>query len=217
MKRHLTFANVMVVLLTFIVLGGGAYAASKLPNNSVGAKQLKKNAVTAAKIKAGAVSGAKVKDSSLTAADIGGPVDSAKNASHAANADRSTSADRATDADKLDGIDSTGFQPARVKIEKPEALKGGITDFTPNVAGISTLVLDYDVPTVLGSLTEPNLPGGVSGQRLTIVSIGEAAIFTTWQDLKLANSGAWSGEKGDTLSLVFANGVWYEIGRSKNH
>ena len=211
MRRHLTFANVMVVLLTFVVLGGGAYAASKLPTNSVGTKQLKKNAVTAAKIKASAVSGAKVKDGSLTAADIGGPVDSAKSASHA------TDADRAGDADKLDGIDSAGFQPARVKTEKPEALKGGITDFTPDVAGISTLVLDYDVPTVLGSVTEPNFPGGVPAQRLTIVSIDETAILTAWQDLKLGNGGVWSGEEGDTLSLVFANGVWYETARSKNH
>ena len=51
MRRHLTFANVMVVILTFIVLGGGAYAATKLPRNSVGTKQLKKGAVTKAKIK----------------------------------------------------------------------------------------------------------------------------------------------------------------------
>jgi hypothetical protein len=49
-RRHLTFANVMVVILTFIVLGGGAYAATQLPKNSVGAKQLKKGAVSKAKI-----------------------------------------------------------------------------------------------------------------------------------------------------------------------
>ncbi len=53
MRRHLTFANVMVVLLTFIVLGGGAYAATQLPKNSVGAKQLKRGAVTKAKIAGG--------------------------------------------------------------------------------------------------------------------------------------------------------------------
>jgi hypothetical protein len=38
-------------LALFIVLGGGAYAAIKLPANSVGTKQLKKNAVTTAKVK----------------------------------------------------------------------------------------------------------------------------------------------------------------------
>jgi hypothetical protein len=50
LKRHLTYANVMVTLLAFVVLGGGAYAASKIPKNSVGSKQLKKHAVTPSKI-----------------------------------------------------------------------------------------------------------------------------------------------------------------------
>jgi hypothetical protein len=50
LRPKLTFANVMVVLLTFIVLGGGAYAASRLPKNSVGTKQLKNGAVTQKKI-----------------------------------------------------------------------------------------------------------------------------------------------------------------------
>ena len=27
----------------------------------------------------------------------------------------------------------------------------------------------------------------------------------------------WAGKKGDTLSLILADGVWYETGRSKNH
>jgi hypothetical protein len=50
LRPRLTFANVMVVVLTFVVLGGGAYAAFKLPKNSVGTKQLKKGAVTKVKI-----------------------------------------------------------------------------------------------------------------------------------------------------------------------
>ncbi len=48
----LTYANVMVTLLAFVVLlGGGAYAASHLPKNSVGKQQLKKNSVTSKKVK----------------------------------------------------------------------------------------------------------------------------------------------------------------------
>jgi hypothetical protein len=79
-REHLTYANVMVTVLTFIVLGGGAYAAAELGKHSVGTKQLKRNsvtaakirrnAVTAAKIKQGAVTGAKVKDASLEGADL---------------------------------------------------------------------------------------------------------------------------------------------------
>jgi len=52
----LTYANVMVTLLAFVVLcGGGAYAASRLGKSTVGTRQLKKNAVTSAKVKDGSL------------------------------------------------------------------------------------------------------------------------------------------------------------------
>jgi hypothetical protein len=61
LRSRLTYANVMVTLLAFVVLGGGgAYAATQLGKNSVGTKQLKNGAVT----------GAKVKDGSLGAGDF---------------------------------------------------------------------------------------------------------------------------------------------------
>lgn len=61
LRRHLTYANVMVTLLAFVVLcGGTAFAVSQLGKESVGARELKKNAV----------SGAKVKDGSLRVKDI---------------------------------------------------------------------------------------------------------------------------------------------------
>jgi hypothetical protein len=65
LRGKLTYANVMVTLLTFVVLGGGAYAATKLPASSVGTKQLKNGAVTAAKIKNGTISGSKIQVASL--------------------------------------------------------------------------------------------------------------------------------------------------------
>lgn len=51
LRPHLSYANVMATVAVFIALGGGSYAAIKLPANSVGNKQLKKNAVTLKKIK----------------------------------------------------------------------------------------------------------------------------------------------------------------------
>jgi len=39
-RRHLSYSNVMVTLLAFIVLGGGAYAAFHLPRNSVRSKHI---------------------------------------------------------------------------------------------------------------------------------------------------------------------------------
>jgi hypothetical protein len=49
-RHRLTYANVIATLALFLVLGGGAYAASQLPRNSVGTGQLKAEAVTAGKI-----------------------------------------------------------------------------------------------------------------------------------------------------------------------
>ncbi len=80
-RRHLSFENVLVTVVAFVVLAGGtAFAAGHLAKNSVGKKQLKanavttakikKNAVTRAKIRAGAVDGSKVKDGSLTNFDL---------------------------------------------------------------------------------------------------------------------------------------------------
>jgi Collagen triple helix repeat (20 copies) len=51
LRSKLTYANVMVTVLAFCVLGGGtAFAATQLPGNSVGTKQLKKGAVTPGKL-----------------------------------------------------------------------------------------------------------------------------------------------------------------------
>jgi hypothetical protein len=52
---RLTYANVIATTAVFIALGGGAYAAVKLPANSVGTKQLKNKAVTPRKLSPSAV------------------------------------------------------------------------------------------------------------------------------------------------------------------
>jgi hypothetical protein len=49
-RQRLTYANVIATAALFLALGGGAYAATQLPRNSVGNAQLKKGAVTASKI-----------------------------------------------------------------------------------------------------------------------------------------------------------------------
>ena len=106
--RHLSYANVVSTLCLFIVLGGGAYAATQLPAKSVGTRQLKAQAVTGAKIKDGTITGAKVDSRTLgtvpkaTEAELAAKATSAERASSAATADRANtaaSADRATKAD----------------------------------------------------------------------------------------------------------------------
>ena len=54
-RQRLTYANVVASLALFIALGGGAYAAVKLPKNSVGTSQIKAHAVTPPKLSATAV------------------------------------------------------------------------------------------------------------------------------------------------------------------
>ena len=51
----MTYSNVIASLALFIALGGGAYAAIKIPKNSVGTSQLKSNAVISSKVKNGAL------------------------------------------------------------------------------------------------------------------------------------------------------------------
>jgi hypothetical protein len=52
---RLTYANVVATLALFLALGGGAYAAFKLPKNSVGPKQIKANAVNSSKVANGSL------------------------------------------------------------------------------------------------------------------------------------------------------------------
>lgn len=95
-RAKLTYANVVASLALFLALGGAAYAAAKLPKNSVGTKQIKNNAITAAKIKKNAVTGAKIKNGTITGNKIKlsslGTVPSATSAGHAGSADNATNA-----------------------------------------------------------------------------------------------------------------------------
>jgi hypothetical protein len=81
MKPKLSYANLTSTLALLIALGGTtAYAASKLPDRSVGefqlrpgavtAEKIRKNAVTAPKIKAEAIKQGKIANGSITAAKL---------------------------------------------------------------------------------------------------------------------------------------------------
>ena len=47
----LSYANVVSTVCLFILLGGGAYAATQLPRASVGSAQIKRSAVTSSKVR----------------------------------------------------------------------------------------------------------------------------------------------------------------------
>lgn len=50
-KGKASYANVVATAALFLALGGGAYAAVKLPASSVGTKQIKRSAVISSKVK----------------------------------------------------------------------------------------------------------------------------------------------------------------------
>lgn len=54
-RNPLTYANVVSTIAVFIALGGGAYAATTLPANSVGAPQIRAGAVDSRDIQHGAI------------------------------------------------------------------------------------------------------------------------------------------------------------------
>ena len=76
LRPHLTYANVMVTLLAFVVLTGGvAYAAntvfsSDIVDGQVKTADLANGAVSSTKIADGAVTGDKVKDETLMGRDV---------------------------------------------------------------------------------------------------------------------------------------------------
>jgi hypothetical protein len=55
LRSKLTYANVIATLALFLALGGGAWAATSLPKNSVGNAQLKNGAVTGGKVRNGSL------------------------------------------------------------------------------------------------------------------------------------------------------------------
>lgn len=72
-RPRLTYANVVATIALFCALGGGAYAATQLPKNSVGTKQLKKDAVNSNKVKDGSLLGKDFKAGQLPAGKDGAP------------------------------------------------------------------------------------------------------------------------------------------------
>ena len=76
LRRHLTYANVMVTVLAVVVLGGGvAYAANTIFSADIVDGQVKtvdldNGAVTVAKIADGQITGDKVKDGTLKGRDV---------------------------------------------------------------------------------------------------------------------------------------------------
>ena len=105
-RSRLTYANVMVTILAFVVLGGAtAFAAGKLAKNAVGTKQIKNQAVTAAKIKKGTITGTQINLAKL------GTVPSATNAATANTATTASTANALAALEPAHLVGASGQPP----------------------------------------------------------------------------------------------------------
>lgn len=87
LRPRLSYANVVSTLCLFALLGGGAYAATKLKKDTVGSKQLKAKSVKSAELADGAVIQTKLADGAVTSQKLAdGGVTSAKIASASVDA-----------------------------------------------------------------------------------------------------------------------------------
>ena len=100
----LTYANVVSTIALFLAIGGGAYAATQLPKNSVKSKQIAPGAVKTSDIAKDAVTGDKVNEATLGKVPTAIRADVAARADSAGSADHATAADSAGVASSLSGF-----------------------------------------------------------------------------------------------------------------
>lgn len=199
LRPRLTYSNVVSTLCLFILLGGGAYAAAKLPKNSVGTKQIKKNAVN----------GSKVADESLTGSDI-----KAATLGTVPSADRSAEAGHAADADQLGGSPSSAF--VKASFHSGSLLDAFLTA-PPTYGAIDGVAKAGSSPTPVETLT-PNAPVTISNLAVYVPNsccpVGAATVAIVANEVvtvisctvpnggNTCNSGGESVTVGPGTSLV---------------
>jgi hypothetical protein len=126
--RRIRYADVMSTLAAFIALSGVAYAAVKLPANSVGDRHIKRGAVRSGEVKNGALTSRDFKAGVLPAAE--GGADGSDGSSGSDGADGSSGSDGADGssgsdgADGSDGTDGAQGPPGPQGPEGPRGLQG---------------------------------------------------------------------------------------------
>lgn len=135
-RKRLSYANVVSTLALFLVLGGAAAIAAKVPRHSVGPRQLKANAVTTLKIKANAVTNRKIKKNAVTAVKIkDGSVSGVKIAPEAVDFDKI--------ATGTNVIATAGGGPVAADSATPDAIPlTGTTGFTPRAGVVDFLSVE---------------------------------------------------------------------------
>ena len=206
LRPRLTFANVTSCVALFVALGGGAYAATQLPKNSVGPKQIRKNAVNASKVRKNAINGSKVRSNSLTGADIKlsklGTVPSARSAATAGTANVANVANVATTATNADHAKSADSAPLPETLASGRTAKGvwSVVDFASALNQVYVATISFPVP--LASAPTAHLvgagqppPAGCSGSvDAPAADPGHLCVFETFGPINLKFFGFYDPE-----------------------
>jgi hypothetical protein len=180
LRPRLTYANVTATVALFVALGGGAYAATVLPFNSVGSDQLKKSSVGTAKIKNNAVTGVKLRDNSVGGADI--------NESTLAKVPSATAADTAAHAAAAAALDTATYKTAAGTAAASSAanvatatcdsgqhvIGGGVKLSTPGIG-----VINDSYPDSSNTAWTAHVGNGSSGSSAASLTFTVYAICTT--------------------------------------
>src|SRR5438270_7306696 len=160
LRGRITSAHVIALIALFVALGGGAYAVTTAPNNSVNSASVKDESLLGKDIKNGSLTGLDVKDNSLTGADIKeltlGQVPKAAQAGTAANAGNATTLQGKTPKDFVRALD---YRRANFSL----------TDTTNNAVPVA-LTID-----TLGFLTIRASCDLVAGKLVGSISVGSSA------------------------------------------
>jgi hypothetical protein len=113
LRPHLSYANVISTLCLFLLLGGGAFAATRLKENSVGSDQIIDGQVRSADVQNNGITGTDIREASL------------RQVPRAVQAGSADSATNAGNADQLDNKDSTEFALSGSEGWHPAALYDG--------------------------------------------------------------------------------------------
>jgi hypothetical protein len=123
-RGKLTYSNVVSTLCLFLLLGGGAFAAAKLPKNAVKTKNIKDAAVTAPKLAPGAVTADKVAPGALDASKLA-------SGTLGAGGDASGPLSNLKLGNGVVGPEQTGPAPAAL-VKQPHVADAGCTAFATN-------------------------------------------------------------------------------------